>query len=69
MQQLRQQLGGLLVTPKCHTCGGEVDVFPDPPAPDCCPDHEYEYDRGRRGHYCKTCDKQSEPDSGGDLYD
>ena len=27
-----------------------------------CPDHDYEYDRDRRGHFCRWCDAQRPAD-------
>lgn len=45
--------------PCCEACGAEVDCYPDPPAPayceECCPDHDYQYDRDERGHICTVC--------------
>jgi len=40
--------------PRCHKCGGEVLVYPtDEPVravcPQCCPEHEYNYDSGAFG--------------------
>lgn len=53
----------------CRVCGKETLVAPEPPeraiCPECCEDHEYEYEPGERGHYCKHCFKQA-PD---DFYD
>ena len=50
----------------CRVCGDQCAVAPDPPeravCEDHCPDHEYEYDKWRRSHFCKTCDKQVDPD-------
>lgn len=43
----------------CAKCGKETPVAPlSGPAycEECCPDHDYRYDRGRRGHFCITCD-------------
>jgi hypothetical protein len=43
----------------CHKCGKECDSAPNPPAraicPACCEDHDYEYDRGMGGKFCKHC--------------
>lgn len=43
---------------KCGTCGERAAISPPGDAPtycaECCPDHEYEYERGE-GHRCKTC--------------
>ena len=47
---------------KCGTCGNTAAVSPpsdDDPTfcQECCPDHEYEYERGE-GHRCKTCNAE-----------
>lgn len=45
----------------CQKCGKECDVAPKLPdrpiCPDCCEDHEYEYDPSFQQHRCKHCDK------------
>jgi len=45
----------------CKVCGKECDCAPDPPdravCPEHCEDHDYEYDRMRRGKFCKHCDE------------
>ena len=50
----------------CRVCGAGCDIAPDPPAravcPNCCDDHEYEYVRGERGHFCKHCGEGRPPD-------
>jgi len=50
----------------CQKCGKECDVAPQPPAraicEDCCEDHEYVYEQGERGHFCKHCNKPAPPD-------
>ena len=47
----------------CKVCRKEIDGCAPDGSPlwceDCCPDHEYEYDRGRQGHFCKRCDQQA----------
>lgn len=46
----------------CHKCGKECPIAPDPPrkaiCKNCCEEHDYEYDRSRRGSFCNHCDKQ-----------
>lgn len=54
----------------CRGCGVECDSHPIEELPngevvakqaichDCCEDHDYEYDRDRRGRFCKHCDHQ-----------
>ena len=50
----------------CKVCGKDCLVAPDPPeraiCPECCEDHEYEYEPGERSHFCKHCGVQA-PDS------
>lgn len=50
----------------CQKCGKECVIAPDPPeraiCQDCCEDHEYEYDKWRRGWFCTKCDNEQEPD-------
>ena len=50
----------------CKVCGCQCSVAPDPPeravCEEHCPDHIYEYDPWRRDRFCKTCDKQVDPD-------
>lgn len=50
---------------KCHNCGVLCDIYPDPPdkavCPECCEDHEYEYDKWRRGKFCGHCDAEQPP--------
>lgn len=47
---------------KCKVCGVECDTAPLPPdravCPEHCEDHEYEYERGERGHFCKHCNQE-----------
>lgn len=51
---------------KCKVCGVECDtapLLPDRPVcPEHCEDHDYEYVRGERGHFCKHCDQQRPED-------
>jgi hypothetical protein len=37
--------------------------------PACCEDHEYEYDRGDRAHYCEHCGQEPPADWYDGLYD
>lgn len=50
----------------CRVCGKPVMVIPAEMergwCVDCCPDHDYEYDRHERGHFCKTCGQPAPPD-------
>lgn len=50
----------------CSKCGRDEVVVYDKPETaicrDCCEDHEYEYDRGDRKHYCKNCGAEPPPD-------
>lgn len=45
----------------CRVCGVQCPSAPDPPAravcEEHCEDHEYEYEREMRGHFCKHCGK------------
>ncbi len=54
------------MTPKCVICGQLPTVYPDPPewayCEECCPEHEYKYDKWRRAHHCTHCDKEKEID-------
>lgn len=54
---------------KCHVCGKDCDVAPDPPGKavcqDHCEDHDYKYERGECGFFCVHCFKKA-PD---DLFD
>lgn len=47
----------------CAKCRKELGGGPVDGSPawceDCCPDHDFEYDRDRRGHFCKHCDMQA----------
>lgn len=48
----------------CFKCGGETIIAPQiGPAycPDCCPDHDYQYERGE-GHRCVVCFDEPPPD-------
>jgi hypothetical protein len=55
---------------RCQVCGEDCSTVPDPPARAVCEVHceqvhdchEYEYDRGRRGKFCKHCDKEQPVD-------
>jgi hypothetical protein len=53
----------------CRVCGVQCDTAPDPPdravCPEHCEDHEYEYVRSERGHFCKHCN-QPRPEDWGD---
>lgn len=46
----------------CSVCGVLANIYPDPPAPafceEHCPEHDYQYDKWRRGRFCIICDKQ-----------
>lgn len=48
----------------CNRCGKPTVSAPDPPGlawcEECCTDHEYEYDRDRRGRFCNRCDAKDE---------
>jgi len=51
----------------CHVCGELVLIYDgqhpeEAVCPEHCPDHEYEYERGDRKHYCKTCGQEPPPD-------
>jgi hypothetical protein len=50
----------------CRVCGANTDIAPDPPAkpicPKCCEDHDYEYQRELRGHYCNHCGEEAPRD-------
>lgn len=50
--------------PCCDVCGTDIDCYFDPPqmnyCEECCPDHDYRYDRHERGHFCQTCGKRRE---------
>lgn len=52
---------------KCGKCGKECPIAPDPPekaiCEDCCTEHDYKYDKWRRGKFCIHCDKQKEYES------
>lgn len=45
----------------CAGCGGPTSIGPGDDGPaycaDCCPDHNYEYERGV-GHRCQSCDAE-----------
>lgn len=46
---------------KCVACGKETEVanIEGPTwCPECCPDHDYEYDRDARARYCKNCGQE-----------
>lgn len=51
---------------RCHVCGCDVDLAPDPPAravcPEHCEDHDYVYEPWERAHLCKHCGKRREYD-------
>ena len=53
---------GVAINFKCRICGTECPVAPEPPGQaiceDCCEDHNYQYDSGRRGKYCVHCDHE-----------
>lgn len=46
----------------CRVCGKQCDVAPDPPkravCEEHCEDHNYQYDKWDRTHYCVNCGKQ-----------
>lgn len=58
----------------CRVCGCETDTHPleenqlgemigvQGVCPDHCEDHDYEYDRDRREHYCVHCDQLAPDD-------
>jgi hypothetical protein len=52
-------VGGVVETFGCIACGAECVVRPSAAprgiCPDCCTDHDYEYDRGDRRFYCDHC--------------
>jgi NMD protein affecting ribosome stability and mRNA decay len=45
----------------CRVCGKQCDSAPLPPVravcEDCCDDHDYQYERELRGHFCVHCGK------------
>lgn len=51
----------------CHKCGKQCPVAPADDSTDktvcedCCEYHEYEYDKWRRGRFCKYCDREQDP--------
>lgn len=57
----------------CSKCAAdEVIAYTTPEAaicPACCSDHEYEYDRGDRAHYCEHCGQEPPDDWYDGLYD
>ena len=59
--------------PSCAGCGGDVLCWPNEgPAycPECCPDHDYEYEPAERTRRCKTCSAEPPDDWWGyDPYD
>jgi len=46
----------------CWVCGVTCAVAPDYPdravCPDHCEDHDYVYEKGEQGHFCKHCGQQ-----------
>jgi hypothetical protein len=62
MDEFKSIPGVIQIDFSCRVCGKECDVAPDPPAravcEEHCEDHEYEYDKWRRGKFCKHCDRQ-----------
>lgn len=50
----------------CSKCGAdEVICYATAETalcPNCCEDHEYEYERFERGHYCQHCGAEAPPD-------
>lgn len=50
----------------CRKCGKQCDSAPYPPAraicEDCCPDHDYRYEREERKHRCVNCGREPDPD-------
>lgn len=51
----------------CRVCGELVWVYDDKTpeqatCPEHCPDHEFKYDRGERGHRCIHCGVEPPPD-------
>lgn len=51
----------LLLHISCHVCGGRCSVYPLAVCYEHCPDHDFEYDKSRRGTFCKICDYQRDP--------
>jgi hypothetical protein len=49
---------------RCHVCGVECPVAPDPPdkavCEECCEDHDYHYERCERAKVCIHCGKIKE---------
>jgi hypothetical protein len=58
LEAVRKALG---IEFACHECGKTCDTAPQLPAmpvcPEHCEDHDYEYVRGERGHFCRHCNQ------------
>lgn len=50
----------------CSKCGADevlqYTTAETAVCPNCCEDHEYEYERGDRTHYCQHCGQEPSPD-------
>lgn len=50
----------------CTMCAGEVipwnEDTQEAHCPECCPDHDFQYDSDRRWHHCVICDEPVDQD-------